>query len=105
MSPWDTASGVIAAAFADPEPLAYTQSGVTFPVKAIRSDVAADAFPGPGATLRKVVYEIRQADLPAPASKKDSFVHRGRIWRAEDITRRDDVGAWELVVVDQGAAS
>ena len=92
--------------FADPEPIIYTQAGVELPsMPAIRSDIAAPTFDGPGATLRSIIYEVQHANFPARPTKSDSFTHRGHRWRVEDVSRRDDVGAWELTVVDGGPAT
>jgi hypothetical protein len=105
MSAWADAGAVIDAAFADEEPLIYTGAGLAgAEISAIRSDVAAQDFDGPGKTLRRVTYEIGQADLPQRPDKTNSFIHRGRTWKVEDVTKRDDIGKWELVVVDLGPA-
>ena len=73
------------------------------------------AAPGPvrrlrlrqrGSTLRKLTYEIQQSDLPKrPSKTRDSFTHHGRRWEISDVTKRDDIGAWWLVVADAGAAT
>lgn len=104
--PFGAAAPVIFAAFADPEPIIYTQAGVVLekPIRVIRSEEGAPAFAGAGASLRKLTYEVRQRDLPAKPTKRDSFTHRGRKWSIEDCTRADDVGAWLLIVTDTGAA-
>ena len=99
MDPWAAAGAVIDAAFADPEPVIYTGAGLTDkPIRAIRSDTAAPTFEGPGSTLRQVSYEIALADLPQPPRKSDSFIHRARRWKPEDITFRDEIAKWVLVV-------
>ena len=101
------ALAAIHAAFADPEPLVYEQGGVLLePIRAIWSDDGAAGFQGAGSTLRQITYEIQQADLPErPSKTRDRFTHRGRRWDISDVTRRDDVGAWCLIVVDAGAAT
>lgn len=105
MSIWEDAGAVIDAEFADEEPLIYTGAGlVAEPIFAIRSDVPAMDFTGPGQTLRKITYEVQQGDLPQEPRKSNTFTHHGRTWKVEDRTRRDDIGKWELVVVDVGAA-
>jgi hypothetical protein len=104
VSIWATAGAAIDAAFADPEPLIYTGAGLTAePISAIRSDTPAPDFQGPGNTLRSIVYEVDQADLPDRPSKTDRFEHRERRWRVDNVVKRDDVGKWELTVVDDGA--
>lgn len=103
--PFGAAAPVIFRAFADPEPIIYTQGGVILPpIRAIRTDEAAPAFEGPGSTLRKLAYEVQQRDLPAEPTKRDSFTHRGRLWTLIEATRMDDVGSWLLMVNDAGAA-
>jgi hypothetical protein len=105
MSIWDAAGAAIVAAFADPEPIIYTQAGIVLPdpIRVVRSDDSAPTFAGPGSTLRKITYEVPQSALPAEPTKKDRFEHRGRRWAVQDKTRRDDIGAWLLVVTDDGA--
>ena len=105
MSVWDTAAAGIAAVFADPELIIYTQKGIKLaPIRVIRSDAAAPAFAGAGSTLRKTSYEIPKSTLPDKPSKKDSFTHRGRNWSIDDSTSMDASDAWLLVVSDAGAA-
>lgn len=82
------------------EPIFYTGAGLTrASILAIKSDVAADAFQGSGATARRISFEVAQAAIPGRPSKKDEIEHGGVLWLVNDITQRDDVGAWELVVV------
>jgi len=103
---WSDAGAIIDAQFADDDPIIYTGAGLTAePVEAIWSDVPAVEFEGPGATLRKVTYEIAIGDLPQAPRKTNTFIHRDRSWSPEDITRRDDIGKWQLVVVDTGPAA
>jgi len=103
---WGAAAAAIGAAFAEREPIVYTRGGVVLPpIPAIRSDVPAPTFEGPGRTLRTVSYEIRQSDLPARPANGETFTHRGRRWRVGDVTTLDDVGAWSVVVTDSGVAS
>ena len=105
LDPFAMAQRAIRAAFADPEPLDYTQDGLHLPpFQAIRSDRAAPTFEGPGATLRTITYEIEKRALPAVPTKKDSFTHRGRKWSIQDVTSLEDVAAWHLIVTDAGAA-
>lgn len=104
VDPFRAAASVFFTAFADPERILYTQDGVVLePIRAIRTDSAAAGFEGPGSTLRELTYEIQQSDLPKRPTKRDSFIHNGQRWEISDVTRRDDIGAWWLVVVDAGA--
>jgi hypothetical protein len=103
---WQAAGQAIIDCFADPEPIIYTGAGlVAQPLTAVRSDWPAPAFAGPGETLRKITYEIQKQLLPEEPSKRNSFTHRGMRWAVDDITSRDDVDAWELVVSIAGPAS
>jgi hypothetical protein len=104
--PFAAAAPIVFSAFADREPIVYTQAGVVLqPFRAVLQDDAAATFPGAGSTLRKLTYEVQQADLPKrPSKTRDSFTHRGRRFEISDVTDRTDIGAWWLVVVDTGAA-
>lgn len=104
--PFRAAAPVFFKAFADPEPIIYTQDSVVLaPISVITTDDAAAGFEGAGSTLRKLTYEIKQIDLPKRPSKvRDSFTHHGRRWEISDVVQRDDIGAWLLVVADTGAA-
>lgn len=107
VDPFRAAAPVFFKAFADLERIIYTQDGVILPpIRAIWTDDAAAGFPGAGSTLRKLTYEIQQSDLPKrPLKTRDSFTHHGRRWEISDVTKRDDIGAWWLVVADAGAAT
>jgi hypothetical protein len=106
MSIWDDASAAIDAEFSDPTPVIYTGAGLDAEeVEAIWSDVPGEAFAGPGRTLRTVTYEFPQSAFPEEPRKTDTFTHRGRVWKVEDRTQRDDIGKWELVVADIGPAT
>lgn len=105
-SAWQAAGQTIFNAFADPEPIIYTGAGlVEQPLRAVRSDWQAPAFAGAGETLRKITYEIQKQLLPGEPTKRNTFTHRGMRWSVEDITNRDDVDAWELVVSIAGPAA
>jgi hypothetical protein len=92
----------IHAAFVEDLPIRYTGAGlVDAPVSAVRSDTAASEFQGAGSTLRQISFEILQADLPGVPAKGDTLVEDdgdGARWRVNEKRRRDDVGAWELIV-------
>jgi hypothetical protein len=96
------AAAEIHAAYAEDEPVRYTGAGLTNePLAAVKYDVPAEAFQGPGNTLRQVTFEILQAALPQDPAKGNMIVENdgsGQGWRVNDITRRDDVFAWHLVV-------
>lgn len=99
--PFAAAQAVLNRAFTDREPLLYVCAGqVPVSVAAIRSEF--ELLDGG----RRIVYEVAySAGLPATPSKRDTFVHRGRTWGVSDWKPHDDVGAWELTVLDQGAAA
>lgn len=86
----------IHAAFA--QPITYKpRGGALQQVTAVYSDSAAPNFDGMGATLRTIRWEVRQSDITDPELDAEISAE-GKTWRVVDITRRDDVGAWELIV-------
>lgn len=83
------------------EDVVYTGAGLAGEaIKAIWSDGSAPDFSGPGTTARMVSFEIEKAALPLPPRNGDTIlrVATSELWRVNDVTRRDDVGAWLLVV-------
>jgi hypothetical protein len=107
MSIWSDAGAIIDAQFADEaEPnIIYTGGGLTAEeIPAIWSDVPAPGFEGPGSTLRTVIYEVPQSSFTEEPENDDTFTHRTRRWSVENVTRRDDIGKWELIVADIGEA-
>lgn len=103
MSIWTTAASGIHAAAADP--IIYTGAGLDGAgITGTKYDVPADAFQGAGSTARRVWFEVRQGDLPQAPGKKNSIRHTDQmtgattLWSVIDITRRDDIGAWDLTV-------
>lgn len=106
MTIWDTAGAAIDSVFADPAAIIYTGAGLAAaPVSAIRSDQPAPDFAGPGQTARTIGYEVAITALPNKPSKSDYFTHRSRKWRVIDITTRDEIGKYVLIVQDDGAAA
>lgn len=83
-------------------PVKYTGASLTAAtVIAIKSDSAAGAFQGPGDTLREISFEIEQSDLPERPRKGNLIVEKdgaGQVWKAIDITQRDDIDCWKIVV-------
>lgn len=99
MSEWpgsETFAAEIHAAFATP--ITYqAPGGAVVPVSGVYSDVPSPGFFGEGATQRTISWEVQQADVADPV--KDARIVSGtKAWRVIDITPRDDVGAWELIV-------
>jgi hypothetical protein len=94
------AQEAIRAAYA--RPVSYTGAGIDPPltgVLAIRSDIAGQAFQGPGDTVRQISFEIDQSDLPRRPRKGDTLTEEsGAKWKANDVTDLDDVGAWRVIV-------
>lgn len=85
------------------EPILYTGGAfVDEPLTAVPSDMGAPAFQGAGATLRELSFEIPRGSLPFDPDKTHLIfrVNTGETWRVNDITRRDDIGAWVLIVED-----
>ena len=84
-------------------PVRYTGAGLSnAAITAIKSDVAADLFQGPGETAREISFEVRQADLPLRPRKGELLAEGeagdGVVWEVIQITPLVDVGAWKLVV-------
>lgn len=81
------------------ETVTYNGAGLTnAPIAAVKSDVPADDFSGSGRTLRQVSFEVRQSALPQAPAKGNTIVHDAKSWKVNDITRRDDIGGWLLIV-------
>ena len=81
--------------------ITYNGAGLTdAPIMAIFTDAAGLAFQGPGATVRQTNFEIAQAALPQRPRKGNTILQGdgGRNWKVIDITKRDDVSAWVLIV-------
>lgn len=77
--------------------LAWTASAAD--ISAVKSDQSADPFQGPGSTGRMIKFEILKSALPARPDKDDEIVEASGIdWSVIDITDRDDIGAWHLIV-------
>lgn len=92
----DAFAAEIHAAFA--QPITYKpHGGALQQLAAVYSDGAAPNFDGMGASLRTIRWEVRQADVAEPELGAEISAN-GKTWRVVDITRRDDVGAWELIV-------
>lgn len=85
------------------EEIRYTGAGLSgATITAIWTDDAAPMFMGPGETTRMVGFEIDQADLPQDPRRGNTIlrVETGETLTVNDVTRRDDVDAW-VVVVEQ----
>ncbi|HEV7658829.1 MAG TPA: hypothetical protein VGO55_03185 [Allosphingosinicella sp.] len=81
------------------EPVIYTGAGLDGEtIMAIPSDSAALPFQGPGSTAREVSFEIAQALLSEEPRNGNLLQHGANHWSVIDITQRDDVAAWLLVV-------
>lgn len=97
MNDFDAALAAVRAAFA--EPIIYDGDGLAAAtIQVVWSDVAADPFQGPGNTARVVSCEVSQADLPQRPSKAGRITRAGRAWKVNEVTPRDDVGAWVLTL-------
>lgn len=96
------AAADIHSAFAEDLPVRYTGAGLTAAaIAAIKSDVPGEPFQGAGKTLRTISFEVRQADLPQDPRKGNTIVEddgAGAAWRVNEVRRRDDNEAWELIV-------
>lgn len=98
------ALAAIDAAFS--EVVTYAGGGLPSPteVYVIWSDGQAPAFQGAGATARTISFEIPQSTLNRQPAKADRITRGGSIWKPIDVTRRDDIGKWEVVVELVGPA-
>lgn len=68
------------------------------PVHAVMSETPADAFTGPGETLREISFEIPFSALSEDPDKGDMLLETdGTEWRVIDVTRRRDINAWVLI--------
>lgn len=68
-------------------------------VSAVKSDQPADPFQGAGNSARMIKFEILKSVLPSIPAKDDEIVEVSGIdWSVIDITDRDDIGAWDLIV-------
>ena len=89
-------AAAIHAAFASD--VVYTGAGLTAgTVSAVRSDAPGDAFMGPGETVRTVSFEFQQSSFSGVPAKGDT-INDGDAWTVIDITRRNDVNAWVMIV-------
>lgn len=83
--------------------IVYDGAGLTdASLTAIKSDVDASEFPGPGNTLRQISFEVPLADLPALPRKGNTIVEvdTGATWEVDDITALSEIGKWRLIVVE-----
>jgi hypothetical protein len=99
MSPAERAAlAAVDAAFS--EPVIYTGGGLAQATElgVIWSDVAGDPFQGAGNTTRIISCEVRQSDLPGRPTKNDRIGYGSAIWQPNDVTRRDDIGKWSIVL-------
>lgn len=81
------------------EDVLYTGAGLSgAPIKATPSDSGALPFQGPGSTAREISFEIAQSALPEQPRNGNQIQHGPNHWSVIDITQRDDVAAWVLVV-------
>lgn len=96
--PFGPAAAAIDAVYA--EPVLYTGGGLAGPavVPVIWMDSAGERFPGAGNTVRTISCEIQKTELPARPAKSDRLVRAGATWKPNDITSRDDIGKWVLIL-------
>lgn len=91
----------IHAAFASA--VTYTRPGIAPIVScpAVRSDPPADDFTGAGRSVRKILFEIREADLTALGDQPrnaDLITHAGTDYSVINVEYRGDVAAFSLTV-------
>lgn len=103
MDIWARAGAAIDKAFG--VEIIYTGAGlVAAPINAIRGDYSAPQFMGDGKSERQVTFEVAQADLPLRPDKTNTFTCGGIKWKVQGVTRRDEIGKWELGVLEVGTA-
>lgn len=90
-------------AFADP--IIYIGAGLdNASITGTKYDVPADTFQGAGSTARKVWFEVQRSDLPQAPAKRNTIRHvdpmtgAETLWSVIEPVRRDDIGAWDLIV-------
>lgn len=78
----------------------YTGAGLSADdISAVKFDQPADPFQGPGSTARMIKFEILKSALSVKPDKEDEIVEASGVdWSVIDITDRDDIGAWHLIV-------
>lgn len=89
----------IHAAFA--APVNFERAGIAGAtvVDAVAADMPGDPFTGPGQTLRRKTFTLRQSALPQRPGKNDVIEEAGGArWKVIEITDRDDVAEWDLTV-------
>jgi hypothetical protein len=80
----------------------YTGAGLEAEaLSAIKSDVAASDFQGPGNTLREISFEINDSDLPERPRKGNGIVEvdTGLSWEVNDITPLSEFAKQRMIVV------
>lgn len=107
MSIWDAASAAIDATFAVPGGVTYQGPGIALdgPIVAIREDMPAPTFEGPGASAQSVGYEIAMDALPRRPKRGDMIGHvfgGATVWRVINVTDRAAIGKWLATVEKAG---
>jgi hypothetical protein len=83
------------------EPVVYTGAGlVGATINAIPSNVGGEPFQGAGETVREQSFEIAKALLPQEPATEETIQHGGKTWEVVNVTERDDVDAWVLIVTE-----
>ena len=106
MSPQEAAAlAANDAAFA--ESVIYTGGGLTEPtaIDVIWSDTAGQRFQGAGNTTRTVSCEVRYADLGRKPAAADRLLRGAVIWKPQQVTERDDIAKWVVVLEKVSAAT
>lgn len=101
--PWARAGAAIDKTFG--VEIIYTGAGLAAaPIIAIRGDYTAPEFGMGGKSERSVTFEVSQSDLPQRPDGTNTFTGGGVKWKVQGVTRRDDIGKWELGAVEVGTA-
>ena len=89
------------------EPVLYAGGGLpeAAAIPVIWSDTSGQRFQGPGNTLREVSCEVRYELLLERPGKADRITRGDTVWKPINVTDRDDLARWDVVLERVGAAA
>ena len=86
-------------AFAEPVTYRVGGAGAGTAISAVRIDEAGPGFQGPGAVVRRTIFEVRMADIAARPKRADTITDSAAtLWRVIDVEDHDAVSAWQATV-------
>lgn len=93
------ALSAIRAAFGEPVRYVHVTGAQPIdPLSVIWSDVAGDAFQGPGNTTRTVTAEIEVGAVPGRPDKRTRLTRAAVEWKVIEVVDREDVNAWVVTL-------